>query len=774
MLLVSIFLLAAPCWMQPQQSADEVVANMRPGAWKMLGPMKGSNSKGARDLRTSVKKMQAGVPWSTLRKDFAGANDSVASWTTVDLESFSTVTGKNLVNPVERRDLDSGAIDLRTLVPGEQESEKVVYLYRPVYANDASTTVVTCGAAGKMSLWWNGKRMISNKEFHTLKADNTKLTFDLQPGVNHLLIEVSDDYLEWKFEMRSLGHVDVHRINRSIDLGVEYLLDTQLIDGSWPPYGHYTNGTNALAIYTLIRSGQSPRSEAVLKGLAFLREQSRAPGTYSSALELMAFDAGGDAQDKELITSIAQGLIQGQSSNGLWSYGASHRGGGGDLSNTQYAALGLRAAAHSGVEIPQSTWENLVRATLACRKGGSGQASTTATRGFGYSVGSSPRSSMTAAGIGTLAICLANMKQGSDKKLARKAESAIEGGIRWLDKNWTLMEGAPSMNNYYFLYGLERAGGLADREMFGKHSWYLEGAERIVNDQESNGRWDNDPSPLVESFALLFLRRATSRHALTSVNLRNDRLRKSSPDGGPLQLRLSLNNPNALWIDSGTEGFSEIARVVYWLQAPDSPWQKIEEMFENRFAIQHDLAVPGDWKVRADAQLNDGSLLTSGTIEFHQREGISAERLAYVTEGRFNIAPAGSPTIKASSYNQKNLPQALTDGLYSTSWRCKSNDSQPQVDISFRRSRKASVLKLVMTPRALTTTHGASIPQLVEVTINDLPPKMMRVPTYIHEKALLEFDGEIQVKRIKLRVISLDRGRLGQNVSVGFAEVELY
>lgn len=774
MLLVSIFLLAASSWLAPQQSADEVVANMRPGAWKMLGPLKNSKSKDARDLRSSVKNMQAGVPWSTLRKGFAAADGSVASWTAVDLESYFAATGKDLANPRELLDLDSGYMDLRTLFPVEQRSEKVMYLYRPVYANDASTTVVTCGAAGKMNLWWNGKRLISNKEFHTLKADNTKLTLDLQPGLNHLLIEVSDEYQEWKFEMRSQGHIDVHRINRAIDLGVEYLLDTQLIDGSWPPYGSYTNGTTALAIYTLIRSGQSPRSEAVLKGLAFLRQRGRAGGTYSAALELMAFDAGEDAQDKDLIAAIAKGMINGQSSNGMWSYGASTSGDGGDLSNTQYAALGLRAAAHSGVEIPQSTWESLARATLACRMGGTGQSSTMLSNGFGYRANSSASPSMTAAGIGTLAICLANIEKDKQKKLVRQAEHSIEAGAHWLDKNWDLHKGLPTMHSYYFLYGLERAGGLADREMFGKHSWYLEGAERIVNDQKTNGRWDSDPSPLVESFALLFLRRATSRHALTSVNLRNDRLLKSSADGGPLQLRLSLNNPNALWIDSGTEGFSEIARVVYWLQAPDSPWQKVEEMFENRFAIQHDLAIPGDWKIRADAQLNDGSLLTSGTIEFHQREGISAERLAYVTEGQFNIAPAGSPTIKASSYNPKDLPQALTDGLYSTSWRCKSNDSQPQVDISFRRKRKASVLKLVMTPRALTTTHGASIPQLVEVTINDLPPKMMRVPTYIHEKAVMEFDKEIQVKKIKLRVISLSRGQLGQGASVGFAEVELY
>ncbi|MCP4769886.1 MAG: terpene cyclase/mutase family protein [Planctomycetes bacterium] len=774
MLLVSLFLLATPCWAQPQQSADEVLEAMRPGAWKMLGPLPGPDSKGPDGLYAEIKDMRAGAPWAALRTEYASAGETILGWNPVNLERYLNAVDKKLANPRERVGLDSGTIDLRALIPGEPQDKQVIYLYRPVYATSSGTTVVTCGAAGRMTVWWNGRAMAKRKPFQHLDVKSVKLTLDLQPGLNHLLLEVHDESPEWQFEMRSQRHISVPRINRSIDLGVDYLLDTQLIDGSWPPYGHYPNATTALGVYTLIHSGQSSRSEAVLKGLAYLRNQPRAQGTYSVALELMALQAGGDPQDKELIASIAEFLIRGQASNGMWSYGLTESSTGGDLSNTQYAALGLRAAAKGGVDIPQATWESLTRAMLACREGGSTKASSNATYGFSYGNGNPVSPSMTAAGVGTLAICIANLARGERDKLVVRAQSSIQSGARWLGSHWALYDGKPSMHSYYYYYGLERAGGLAGLDMFGSHAWYLEGAEKIVDDQHGNGRWDDDASPIVESFALLFLRKATSRHALTNVNLRNDRLFQSAPEDGPLLLRLSMNQPNSLWVDSQTKGFDEIARVIYWVQAPDSPWQRVEEMFENRFAIQYELAERGDWKVRADAQLNDGTMLGSGTIDFHQSEGISAQRLAYVTEGDSNLAPAGSPTVKASSSGPRNLPQSLTDGLYFTSWRCKAKDSQPYAEISFRRKRKASVLKIVMAPRELQGLHGSPAPHLVEVTINDLAPKVVRMPTYIHEKAVLEFDKKIQVKTIKLRVISLDHGQLGKGASVGFAEVELY
>jgi len=774
MLLVSFFLLAAPCWL-PQLDSAEVVPGLRPGAWKVIGPFAPSATKG---LRATTAAMKAGQPWATLQQTFELPKGRKLSWSTPDVEALLTLRDRQQANPRPRFLLDSGALDLRAILASQgiataAASNNVVYLYRPIYANETSTLAVSYGVIGNSSLWWNGKALSSSTGAKRLLPESSEIILDVHPGLNHLLIEVRDVYAEWKFEMRSKRRIDSVRIHRAIELGVDYLLDTQLIDGSWPPFGSYANGTTALAVYTLVKSGVSPRSEAVLKGLSFLRQE-RAQGTYSVALELMAFQVGGDSQDAELIAAITKRLIAGQAANGMWSYDLSGGSAGGDLSNTQYAALGLRAAAAAGVQVPDETWASLARAVLSCKQRNNGSPTTGGASGFSYSVGGGGASmSMTAAGVGTLAICVAHMGEGHHRNAIAEATRAIDRGCTWLGGNWSLAEGITSMHHYYSLYGLERAGGLADREVFGKHAWYDEGAEHIVSDQLENGRWENDPSPIVECFALLFLRRATSRQAVTSVDLSNTSSLQSTRAAGPLILRLSPNFPQSLWIDGNSENFDAIERVVYWLQPPDGRWQRIDEALEKRFAIQFKMDIPGDWKVRADAKLRDGRLLTSGTIEFFQRDGISANRLAYVNEGHANLAPSGRPENTASTSALQYPQQALTDGSYSTSWRCLAEDENPRIEIRFRSSRKASALKLVLAPRGIAAGKEAPRPTRVEVTINDQAPMILRIPNYQHEKAVLLFDKTTAVKKIKLRVISLDHGRLGK-ASIGFAEVELY
>src|SRR5262249_53133289 len=64
---------------------------------------------------------------------------------------------------------------------------------------------------------------------------------------------------------------------------------------------------------------------------------------------------------------------------------------------------------------------------------------------------------------------------------------------------------------YYNLYGLERAGRLTGQRFLGKHDWYREGCEFLVEAQNrNNGSWvsgqGHDNWPVVStSFALLFL-----------------------------------------------------------------------------------------------------------------------------------------------------------------------------------------------------------------------------------------------------------------------------
>ena len=167
MLMVSFFLLAGSAWAPPQQSVDEIVDHLRPGAWKMLGPLQSRNSKGARALLGNVKHMEAGQPWLGLRESYAGTDSSELNWMPLNLESMRISQDQDLVNPRIQAGLDSGIIDFRSLIPGLPGSKRATYLYRPVYANAESTTDVTFGAAGRLSLWWNGRFIFRRKALTT-------------------------------------------------------------------------------------------------------------------------------------------------------------------------------------------------------------------------------------------------------------------------------------------------------------------------------------------------------------------------------------------------------------------------------------------------------------------------------------------------------------------------------------------------------------------------------------------------------------------------------
>jgi hypothetical protein len=763
-----------------QEAADE----LKLGAWRVLGPMPAGAAQQPTSPGMIAKGMRAGVPWNALRASFAGPDGMLLPWTEPDIEGHLASQDVDTTNPRARVQLDSGHLRIADLLPlvranPDYAKGSTAFLYLPVYANATNSIPVTCGGEGKITLWWNGKRMLSDKRPGRFNPTGYSLDLDVVPGLNHLLVEVTSNHHGWSFELQSVRRIANPRIHHAIDLGVQYLLDRQAIDGSWPAYTGYPNGVSALAVYTLVKSGVSPRHESVLKGLAHLRRY-RAERTYSVALELMAYHAGQDPQDDLRIEELAEDLVGWQHANGMWGYGDDQGNWSGDLSNTQYAALGLRAAAAHGVEIPQSTWKDLAEATLDCMAQRVTSRVTTgrtyAPVGFGYMQGSGGQvsPSMTAAGIGTLAICRDNLDKQRNEKLLRRIDRGIGGGSAWLGENWTLGDGSASVWDFYYVYGLARAGGLADTETFGKHEWYWEGASHLVDLQRENGSWADEKQPLADCFALLFLRRATGKLAVTNVTAGNPFMIETKPEVGPLKMRLSLRPPLALWIDSTTEGFEDIVRVIYWLKPPVGDWVRVEEFQETRFAVQPQLDMPGDWIIRADAQKQDGSLLSSSTLEFEQKDGTTRERLAYVSEGQRNLVPAGRPSVLASSNLATYLPSALADGNPNTSWYCRMDDDEPAIDLKFHRARTSESLKLVLAPvRPEAEGVQPRIAQ-IEVRLNDSPAEVHTVSADLQSKMVLAFDEPRKVRRVRLRVLSLDHGQLGQEASVGLAEVELY
>ena len=246
---------------------------------------------------------------------------------------------------------------------------------------------------------------------------------------------------------------------------------------------------------------------------------------------------------------------QSNSNDGAWRYpGPAQDGSIVDNSNTQYAVLGLKAASRMGVHIKDSkVWEQVcdyyIRTQDASgpevkRKPPAQDPNTGKyhfpnsynkdpgkdnARGWGYLPKRDQHhpttGAMTTSGLAALITAKSELYTAKvlpkNKKLEEKIDKAINDGIAWLTHNFTVEGNIDDKKNghgwnYYYLYGLERVGVLAQIEFFGKNPWYVLGAKQLVANQNKEGFWNTgstvgDSTNLGDTaFAILFLKRATT------------------------------------------------------------------------------------------------------------------------------------------------------------------------------------------------------------------------------------------------------------------------
>jgi hypothetical protein len=188
----------------------------------------------------------------------------------------------------------------------------------------------------------------------------------------------------------------------------------------------------------------------------------------------------------------------------------------GDISNTQFAVLALKACSDAGIEIPKETWS----AALAFVQNTQNQDG-----GWGYCYGGDkdPNSyaSMTCAGVTTMALCRHAL---GHKEVAK--DTPIKVALGWLgrtfrpDKNANVENGQITDAGrwlYYYLYSIERTGMILGVEALGKEKWYPAGAAFLLGKQKEDGSWWTgalDKAVELDTtadtcFAILFLTRAT-------------------------------------------------------------------------------------------------------------------------------------------------------------------------------------------------------------------------------------------------------------------------
>ncbi len=306
------------------------------------------------------------------------------------------------------------------------------------------------------------------------------------------------------------------RVNHAIDAGVAWLKSVQRDDGHFPCDHWSQDGSTALCTYALLKSGVLASDPAVVKAMAVLHY---APfvSTYATAVRIAMFDAHGGADLDEPIRGAAKWLEEHQQESGLWAYPDRQQ----DLSNTQYAALGLWIAARHGYETKRETWARLLKELLRLQSEDGG---------FGYREGDETTGSMTTAGIAIVHLAVAALEGDSRYGSTRqKGNAALERAWQWLIDRFTV-EGNPNGarvvsngNHLYYLFGLERVAAIGARKKIGDHDWYAEGARHLVRTQRPDGQWF---TPDATSFALLFLRRATFT-GMTHVE-------QDAPVGGPI------------------------------------------------------------------------------------------------------------------------------------------------------------------------------------------------------------------------------------------------
>jgi ferric-dicitrate binding protein FerR (iron transport regulator) len=307
-----------------------------------------------------------------------------------------------------------------------------------------------------------------------------------------------------------------------------------------------------LVLWALERGGL-PESDPTFQRLFQHMTGNDPRWTYKVALQAMILEELDRVKYQGRLAGCAQFLVDNQARNGQWSYGdpvalpdltpgggkarkdvATAGGGGkpkvvqkiaiakrrdgpvqGDNSNSQYAALGLRACHDAGIVIPP---EVVKRAMTWWRDA---QAAGKKTDAAGWTYGEAPApggrvayGSMTAGAAGSLVMYHYILGEAWTK------DDSIQKGMEWMSRHFTVTENPYPDGQakderwpYYYLYALERLGILYGTETFGGHDWYAEGANVLLKAQKPDGSWtpqaENWNRTVDTCFAILFLRRAT-------------------------------------------------------------------------------------------------------------------------------------------------------------------------------------------------------------------------------------------------------------------------
>lgn len=563
-------------------------------------------------------------------------------------------------------------------------------------------------------------------------------------------------------------------VGRAIDRGREWLLQQQLLDGSWDGWASgYAGGMTALCAYTLVKSGLSPEHPAVQRALAHLR--TKFPDrTYSAGSLLMLLGAVGDEENEDWAAEVAEQLDDWRRPDGTYGY----PGGNADLSNALFAALGFRAAAQLGVKVPAKSWAELAEGALE---------SYAADGGFSYGVRSGGGSgSMSAAGITILEFArdAAGRRLGGD--LSRRAERASATALEWLGANWDLSRNPPArLWRFYHFYGLERVGSLLGTDTIGEHRWYEEGAEVLLKTQTAQGTWHEgnfgaggarnlaEFEELNTCMAILFLERATAT-AVTGGGGGTPDLLETPGSDAPVAIRVAGRSPAVVSVVRTAQPATR-ARLFgrHHAQGPEEAVLLGEaESAEGRFAWRQEFGRSGRWQLWVEAD-TEGGLLVSPPLTVTIHDVLDEPFLGYADDSaRDLLLRARRARLQASTVlDAKHAGELALDGLLGRAWRSAADDPAPWLEFELEEPVRGRRLLFTTAGNRLAEA-GQPRPRALRVTVNGRREFELEMPRDARRKGVLELGRSITLRELRVEILSAWDGAPGQQ-PLGLAEIEL-
>ena len=467
----------------------------------------------------------------------------------------------------------------------------------------------------------------------------------------------------------------------------------------------------------------------------------------------------------------------------------------------------MRAAKKLGLRVPPKNWRDLLRATMSYRRNpeqryvirpleGTGTSRTEIT-GFAYTAGTGSKAtgSMTAAGVAILQIIQNGLGERIRPRESGWITSGIDQGLAWLDYHYDIVDNPGSGSwRYYWLYGLERVGGLANSLWLGERNWYFDGARYLIGAQGSRGAWAQSYAEPDTCFALLFLQRATAP-ATGGKNERRGQLWVR--EGGKTKIKFRVNGvpDSSMWItgwgDSTLGSYGQgdkgpIVQRVEWhiggvcvqklTGHVDRPWNR------DAYPTRHSFRKRGKHEIQVKAWVRDPLAGAGDTDEFVMIESepvtVTVPRvfpdwlLECADHGKRNLLAERDLLVEASSQDGGSKPEFATDLRDGTRWLCGKDDGAPTISLSLSRSVRARYLVLHPAASRVREARDYDVVKKVRVRVNRGDVLELDLEEDPLRPSRLDLGKAQRVRFLEIRVAERNKGARYPG-RAGFCEIGL-